>query len=142
MARNRLYCEGKLVREDFPIEEISDCFADPAAVVWLDLCRPDESDLRAITEEFGLHELAVEDAVHEHERPKLDRYDSHLFLSAYGVQFDESSGLLQSSEIAVFVLKQALITVRKTEGFDIERVVAHWDSLGDLAGEGVAFLLY
>src|ERR1700676_2045187 len=117
MHRNRLYRLGEVVREDFPIEEISDCFTDPDGDVWLDLCRPNASDLHAISVEFGLHELAVEDAVHEHERPKLDRYDSHLFLSAYGVQFDKSSALLQSTEIAVFVLKRALITVRKTEGF-------------------------
>jgi magnesium transporter len=142
VARNRLYRGGKLVREDFPVQDISDCLAEPDAVVWLDLCRPSADDLDAITIEFGLHELAVEDAIHEHERPKLDRYDSHLFLSAYGVQFDEDRAVLATSEIAVFIMKNALITVRKNEGFDIEQVVNRWDSSSNLATEGVAFLLY
>lgn len=142
MARTRLYRNGTLTLEDFPVEDISDYLAEPDSVVWLDLCRPTESDLHSITVEFGLHELAVEDAVHEHERPKLDHYDSYLFLSAYGVSFNEERAILETSEIAVFVTGQALITVRKDDRFDIEEVVGRWDSAHDLASEGVAFLLY
>jgi len=142
VPRNRLYRSGKLEREDFPVEEISDCLALPDAVVWLDLCRPTEADLHAITVEFGLHELAVEDAVHEHQRPKLDRYDSHLFLSAYAVEFNEDQALVVASEVAVFIMDKALITVRKDEGFDIEHVVSRWDSSDELASEGVGYLLY
>jgi magnesium transporter len=142
MARNRLYLKGVLEREDFPVEEISEALDDPSAVVWLDLCHPSEEELHAITVEFGLHELAVEDAVHPHERPKLDRYDTHLFLSAYDVVFDESVAVLKSTEVAVFVMHRALITVRKNEGFDIEAVVKRWDASAELATEGVAFLLY
>jgi Mg2+ and Co2+ transporter CorA len=44
-----------------------------------------------LSAEFGLHPQAVENAVHEHQRPKLDRYRSHLFLAAYAVQLDETS---------------------------------------------------
>jgi len=140
--RNRLYLKGQVVKENFPLEEISECFGDPDAVVWLDLQRPSESDLHAITVEFGLHELAVEDAVHPHERPKLDRYDTHLFLSAYAVDFDEKLAVVHANEIAVFVLSHALITVRKSDGFDIDQVVARWDASHEFADEGVAFLLY
>ncbi len=142
MARNRFYRGGKLVREDFPVEEISDCLCEPDAVVWLDLCRPSEVDLHAMSVEFGLHELAIEDAVHPHERPKLDRYDSYLFLSAYAIQFNNETADLVSSEIAVFVMRNAFITIRKDEGFDIEQVTKRWDSSAELASEGVAFLLY
>lgn len=142
VPRNRLYRGGKLVREDFPIEEISDCLEDDDAVVWLDLDRPDKSDLHAISVEFGLHELAVEDAIHQHERPKLDRYNTHLFLSAYGVALDAKRAVLDSSELAVFVLDHALITIRKSDSFDIEQVVDRWDASTDLADEGVSYLLY
>jgi magnesium transporter len=130
------------VREDFPIEDISECFNDSDAVVWLDLLQPGAPELHAISVEFGLHELAVEDAIHEHERPKLDRYDTHLFLSAYGVELDAKRALLQSSELAVFFMERALITIRKGDRFDIEKVVERWDASGELADEGVSFLLY
>jgi magnesium transporter len=142
VPRNRLYRAGKLVREDFPIDEISDCLEDSDAVVWLDLDRPGQADLHAISVEFGLHELAVEDAIHQHERPKLDRYNTHLFLSAYGVALDAKQAVLDSSELAVFVLDRALITIRKSEHFDIEQVVERWDASTDLADEGVSYLLY
>jgi magnesium transporter len=108
----------------------------------LDLERPGAAELHAISVEFGLHELAVEDAIHEHERPKLDRYDTHLFLSAYGVELDAKRALLQSSELAVFILDRALVTIRKNDHFDIEKVVQRWDSSNELAAEGVSFLLY
>ena len=84
-ARTRLYRGGALEREGFPVAEISDYLADESATVWLDLCDPDRDDLAVLSDEFGLHPLAVEDAVQDHERPKLDRYRSHLFLIAYGV---------------------------------------------------------
>ena len=142
MPRTRLYQGGKLVLEDFPVADISVHLAEPDAVVWLDLCRPDEADLLLCSDEFGLHHLAVEDALHEHQRPKLDRYDSHLFISAYSASLNEENGELAMSEIAVFVLARALITVRKDEGFDIEAVVALWDAAKELAPNGVGFLLY
>src|ERR1700760_188973 len=73
-ARTRVYRDGKLVAEGFPVADISDYLAeDDGPVVWLDLRDPDRADLSVLSEEFGLHPLAVEDAVHEHERRKLAR---------------------------------------------------------------------
>jgi magnesium transporter len=92
--------------------------------------------------EFGLHELAVEDALHESQRPKLDRYATHLFLSAYAVNLDAEGQQLDVHEIAVFITDHALITVRKDDGFDITPILARWDASPDLAAHGVAFLLY
>lgn len=142
MPRTRLYRNGVLEIEGFPIADVSDYIEDPAVTVWFDLCRPTADDLAAISEELGLHPLAVEDAVHEHQRPKLDRYDSHLFVTAYAVRLDTTTGVLGSSEVAAFVTHNALVTVRKDEDFDIDQVIARWDESPDLAKHGVAFLLY
>jgi magnesium transporter len=141
-ARTRLYRNGVLEREGFPVDAISDYLADESAVVWLDLHDPDREDLSVLSAEFGLHPLAIEDAVHEHERPKLDRYRSHLFLIAYGVHFDDQAGELITSELAAFITPRALITVRKDDGLDIEAVVNHWDASPDLASAGVGYLLH
>jgi magnesium transporter len=141
MAHTRCYRDGELVVEDFPIAEISDHLADERSVVWLDLCEPSEDELHAIASEFGLHALAIEDAVHRHERPKLDRYDAYLFMSAYPVRFEHGADL-HADEIAVFILPRALITIRKTEGFDIDEVTRRWDASRELSGEGVGYLLH
>lgn len=95
-----------------------------------------------LRDEFGLHEVAVEDALLLHERPKLDRYRHHLFLACYAVHLDPATGELAMSEIAAFITPRALITVRKDDGLDIGAVVGYWDASPDLAGYGVGFLLY
>jgi len=141
-ARTRLYRDGRLELEGFPVADISDYLVDEAVTIWLDLRDPDRDDLDVLSEEFGLHPLAVEDAVYEHERPKLDRYGSHLFLTAYAARLDMASGKLVTSELSAFVTKQALITVRKDDGLDIGAVVERWDASPDLAKFGVGFLLY
>jgi len=143
MARTRLYRNGVLEKENFPVADISECVNDPGAVVWLDICTLDgEEGLDDVEEEFGLHALAVEDASHERQRPKLDQYGTHLFLSAYAIAVDPDTMDLKSSELAMFVMPNALITVRKDRKFDIEEVVKRWDATPELVKEGAGFLLY
>jgi magnesium transporter len=142
MARTRLYRDGELVLEDFPVPDISEHLKEEGAYVWLDYCSPTAGELATIAEELRLHPLAVEDAVNEHQRPKLDRYDSHLFLSAYDVKLDIESGELSTSEIGVFLTTNALVTVRQDEGTRIDSVLARWDESKELAQNGVSFLLW
>jgi magnesium transporter len=141
-ARTRLYRNGTLVSEGFPVAEISNHLTDSAVTVWLDLRDPDPEDLEVLGEEFGLHPVAIEDAVHDWERPKLDRYRTHLFLTAYGARLNAETGELATSELAAFVLPQALITVRKDDGLDVGKIIDRWDASPDLAAYGVGYLLY
>src|SRR5436189_116232 len=91
----------------------------PTMAMWrkrLDMCGPSAADLASIAEELGLHELAVEDAVEDHhQRPKLDHYDTHAFLTTYAAQVDTDTGTLTLAELAVFITDQALVTVRKDD---------------------------
>ncbi|NUO98055.1 MAG: magnesium transporter CorA family protein [Nonomuraea sp.] len=136
----RLYRNGVLEREGFPVEEVSDYVADPDNTVWFDLCSPTPEQLGLIGEELGLHELAVEDVLTDHQRPKLDIYDNHLFITAYGVHLDD--GRLDPVEVNVFVTRNALVTVRENAYFDIDAVVRRWDAASRLAPHGVSFLLH
>lgn len=141
--RTRLYRDGKLIKEDFPPDEISDELRQRhGCIIWLDLCEPDVEQLEIIGREFGLHELAIEDALEATQRTKIDRYGTHLFMSAHSADLDEESGTLAIQEISAFITHHALITVRKDAGFDIGPVVNRWDSSADLAQHGVSFLLY
>ncbi len=143
MSHTRCYRNGKLVVEDFPISEVSDHLDEPDTTVWFDMCEPTEKDLAAISEELGLHRLAVEDAAHPHQRPKLAHYASHLFLTAYAVRLDSKTGELDLDEVAAFITHRALVTVRKSESFDIDAVKARWDGADDaMRATGVSFLLH
>ena len=141
-ARTRLYRDGRLVEQGFAIEKISDHLSDSSATVWLDLRSPDEEDLSVLQEEFGLHPVAIEDALVSRERPKIDRYRTHLFLTAYSARLDVKTGELATSELAAFILPRALITIRKDDGLDIGKVVDHWDATSDLAAHGVGYLAH
>lgn len=142
MPRTRLYRDGALVAEGFPIAEVSDHLADKSATIWFDLLQPTPDELASISEELGLHPLAVEDVLHERQRSKLDRYPTHLFLSAYAVHLDIASGALSTAEVAAFITPNALVTVRLSPQFDVDEVTSRWDALPDLAKHGVAFLVH
>jgi len=140
-TRTRLYRSGRLVAEGFPAERIRehlDAYAD--AVVWLDLDDPDTADLGIVIEEFDLHPLAVEDAIQDHQRPKLDHYPTHLFVNVYAVAVEPELDL-RVTELSAFITPRALITIRKA-AFDIDRVVARWDAPGSPVDCGVGFLVH
>jgi magnesium transporter len=141
-TRTRLYRNGHLETEDFPVDDISEHIKDESALVWLDVLDPDVEDFRKIGEELGLHALAIEDATSPHERAKLDHYRTHLFMTAYSVTFDEKTADVQAHEVSAFITPRALITVRPDDGLDMQKVVDRWDAQGDLVKSGVGFLLY
>jgi len=141
-AHTRVYRGGALAEEDFPVEQISDLLDEDDAVVWLDLLQPSREDLGVLIEELGLHPLAIDDAVNEHQRPKLDRYKDHLFLSAYVARLDEETAELTISEVAAFITPRALVTVRKSPDLQLAPLLERWDGSPDNGVSGVSFLLH
>jgi magnesium transporter len=137
-----VYRKGVLEHEDFPVADVSEYLDEPDTVVWVDFCGPSKEELDELAGELHLHELAVEDALGPHQRPKVDHYDTHLFLAAHGVHLDHDSATLQDTEIDAFINPRWLVTVRKDEGFPMEPVLARWDRSPTLAVHGVSFLLY
>ena len=140
-VRTRCYRKGALEAEGFPLRDVSEHLANPDAVVWVD-CPQVATELHVLADELGWHELAVEDALEAHERPKLDHYARHLFLSTHAVSVTPDRSGLVVQEIDAFVGDRWLVTVRNDESFSMAPVLARWDRSTDLAAEGVAFLLY
>ena len=138
----RAYRDGVLEAEGFPVADVSEYLEEPDIVVWVDFCTPTREQLAELDSELGLHELAVEDALGPHQRPKLDHYATHLFLSCHAVHLDVARGCLDETELDAFINERWLITVRKDAGFPIEPVLQRWDRSPDLAVHGVSFLLY
>jgi magnesium transporter len=138
-----MYRKGVLEAENFPVADVSEHLEDPDTVVWVDLHGPSRADLHELADELGLHELAVEDALGPHQRPKLDHYATHKFLSCHAVRVERDVAELRQSEIDAFIHPRWLITVRDDDCFfDLDAVVRRWDRSPDLAVHGVSFLLY
>jgi magnesium transporter len=141
-ARTRCYRKGLLDAEGFPVAEVSEHLDDPDTVVWVDFCRPGADELAQVADELGLHALAVEDALEPHQRPKLDRYPTHRFLTAQAVRLDIDHQRLDKTEIDAFIGGRWLITVRSDDGFDMAPVVARWDATPDLVRLGSGYLVH
>ncbi len=138
----RSYRKGTVADEGFAVSKVSEQLGQADTIVWVDLCNPDPDQLHELAAELGLHELAVEDALGPHQRPKLDRYSTHLFLSTHAVRVDTGQGKLVEIEIDAFISPQWLITVREDDAFSMQAVVQRWDRSPDLVADGVGFLLY
>ena len=82
------------------------------AVAWIGLYRPDQHELASLAGEFDLHELAVEDAIVAHQRPKLERYDDTLFVVLRAAHYDDAAEEVQFGEVHVFVGPDFVLTVR------------------------------
>lgn len=103
------YRDGR--REDIPLARISDVLADPqGGFVWVGLYEPDESLLDTLQEEFGLHDLAIEDAHNAHQRPKIETFGNTLFIAAHTAQ--RIDGHVRFGETHVFHGERFLVTVR------------------------------
>jgi hypothetical protein len=97
-----MYCKGVLEVEDFPVADISDHLERPDTIVWADFCAPSKEELHELADELGLHPLAVEDALDEHQRPKLDVYDECIFVVLKTLDYDEARAELITGEIMLF----------------------------------------
>ena len=104
------------------------------AFVWIGLHEPDEHQMQAVAHTFGLHELAVEDAVHAHQRPKLERYDTTLVLVLKTVNYVEHESvakarqIVETGEIMIFVGTDFVVTVRHGQHGGLADVRNHIDA--------------
>ena len=133
MIRTRVYRNGTCAHEDIDPARISDFLEEDDTIVCMCVSQPSAQEFALIAEEFSLNPLAVEDALHERQRPKLDHYDDHVFISLYDVRLDHDSGELVTAELAVFASERYLITVRKSPNMSPDDVVKRWDDNADLA---------
>ncbi len=116
--------------------------------VWLGLYAPSEPELGAIAEQYGLHPLAVEDAVYAHQRPKLERYDEALFMvlkTATYVEHEQltaTSEVVDTGEVMVFLGEEYVITVRHGEHTGLNELRHRLEEQRDLLCVGPAAVLY
>jgi magnesium transporter len=111
-----VYEQGHRRRGHVGLGEAYDaCRNTDDALVWIGLHEPTEAEFDSVTREFNLHELAVEDAIHAHQRPKLETYGHTLFMVLKPARYVEATETVEFGEILVFVGDNFLITVRHGE---------------------------
>ena len=133
------YTHGQKL-SDISVEDISEYLKRPDCFVWVALQDPGAAELAAIQGEFGLHELAVEDAQHGHQRPKLDEYGDSFFICMHLI---ESLGdHLRTGELAMFVGPQYLVSVRRDADQGFAEVRRRCEHEPGLMRHGPGFVLY
>jgi magnesium transporter len=134
------YRDGKKVADLRP-DEISDWVEQPDCLVWVALKDAEPAELAAMQEEFGLHELAVEDARHGHQRPKIEEYGDSLFVVLRTVA-PAADGGLEQGEVDIFVGPNYVLSVRNRTREGFAAVRARCEREPHLLRLGPAFVLY
>jgi magnesium transporter len=141
------------------LESISDLLEDEQTTIWLDLEAPDEREVALLREEFGFHELALEDAVRDHERPKVDAYERYYLFIFYSASYNgvgrggptpdlpRGSGEKRDPQIdlrqlSLFVGRNFIVTIRRRPIKQVEQTLARWHAPNSPVGNSVAGILH
>lgn len=133
------YRKGRRIG-DVTLDDISEVLKEPDTFVWLGLHEPDMALLRKIQEEFGLHELAIEDASKAHQRPKLEEYGHSLFIVLKTALLNDDKVSL--GETHLFVGKNFLVSVRHGPSSPHIGVREHCEKSPRMLEKGPGFALY
>ncbi len=131
--------DGRKLR-DISVDAISDVLDDPEQFVWVGLLEPDEALLAKLQEEFGLHDLAIEDAHSAHQRPKIEIYDDTLFIVLHTAQVVE--GKIEFGETHIFLGPRFLLTVRHGASLSYAPARKSCEQTPELMALGPSYALY
>ena len=137
-----VYRDGRRTAEPDDFSELHAACQAEGAVAWLGLYEPSEQEFSSVAREFGLHELAVEDAVKAHQRPKLERYGDTLFLVLRPARYVDESETVVFGEVEIFVGPQFVITVRHGDAPELGAVRLRLEARPDLLRRGPLAIMY
>jgi magnesium transporter len=133
------YRDGRKLA-DIGIDEISNYLSQPATLVWVALAEPSDAELHKMQQEFGLHELAVEDAQSGHQRPKVEEYGDSLFVVLHTIEIDGHE--LRIGEMDIFAGPNYVLSVRTRTRRGFADVRARCEREPELLMQGPGFVLY
>jgi magnesium transporter len=138
-----LYVGGRRIESPATIAQtVAKLRSTPGAMAWIGLFRPTDAQFRPVAEEFGLHEVAVEDAIVAHQRPKLERYGDTLFVVLRAATYLDREEEVEFGEIHVFVGPNFVLTVRHSRTPDLAVVRHRMETSTDLLALGPEAVLY
>jgi len=127
---------------DVAIEDISEVLTQHDRFVWIGLYEPDEPLLKEVQAEFGLHDLAIEDAHLAHQRPKLERYGDSLFIALRTAQPDRDRRRIAFGETHLFVGARYVVSVRHGASLSYADVRTRCEARPQLLAKGPGFVLH
>ncbi|HJS73159.1 MAG TPA: magnesium/cobalt transporter CorA [Vicinamibacteria bacterium] len=137
-----VYREGQRVPGDFTPEAAFKASRCDDSFVWIGLHEPTEAEFEVVRVEFGLHELAIEDAVKAHQRPKLERYGHSLLLVLKTARYVDRDEVVQLGEILLFLGEGFIVAVRHGEASGLKEVRRSLELRPDFLANGPSAVLY
>jgi magnesium transporter len=135
------YAAGRRIA-DVNVKDISELLKHEECFVWIGLHEPSEELLRQVQLEFGLHDLAIEDAHSAHQRPKIERYGDSLFVVLRTVQKQKDHGDIHFGETHIFVGPRYVVSVRHGSSLTYTPVRSRCEATPQLLQQGPGFVLY
>ena len=126
---------------DIPIAEISDYLRRPDCFVWVALKDATPEEMATMQKEFGLHELAVEDSLHGHQRPKVEEYGDTVFAVVHTVEMTPADEIA-TGEVDIFVGPRFVLSVRNRSNQNLLQVRERSEREPQLLRHGPAFVFY
>lgn len=143
IVENVVYVAGRRVaRPESLAETYKVLRGKDRGLAWIDLYQPSKEEFSSLATEFALHELAVEDAIVAHERPKIERYGATLFVVLRAARYHDATEEVTFSEVHVFVGPDFVLTVRHGNTPDLRAVRARMERHPELLGGGPEAVLY
>ncbi len=142
LVDNGIYVDGHRKATPTSLDETYQLLRQYGGMAWIGLYRPDESELRSVAGEFDLHKLAVEDAISAHQRPKLERYGSTLFVVLRPARYLDDSEKVEFGELHAFIGPDFVVTVRHAETPDLHQVRRRLENSAELLRSGPEAVLY
>jgi len=137
-----IYDQGERREEKLEPRQAYHASREPGAFVWIGLHEPTEEEFDSIQREFELHELAVEDAINAHQRPKLETYGDTVFLVLKTARYIDPKEIVQFGEILVFLGEDFIVTVRHGEATSLKGVREELERRPELLGHGPGAVLH
>ncbi|MGH3490836.1 MAG: magnesium and cobalt transport protein CorA [Actinopolymorphaceae bacterium] len=138
---NAIYANGHRVEPD-SLEQTYELLRECGGMSWIGLLSPDDAEIRSVAHEFSLHELAVEDAVHAHQRPKLERYGNTLFVVLRPARYVDRDEVVEIDELHAFVGPDFVVTIRHGPAPELTPVRRRLEGQPDLLKMGPEAVLY
>ena len=139
---NAIYRDGVRQPNSVTLDQTFEELRDHGGFAWIGLYRPTDAELRSVADEFGLHELSVEDALVGHQRPKLERYGDVLFMVLRPARYLDAPEEVEFGEVHLFIGPNFAISVRHAESPDLGRVRRRLERTPELLALGPQAILY
>ncbi|UOT05519.1 magnesium and cobalt transport protein CorA [Rhodococcus opacus] len=142
VVNSAVYRDGRKTATPATLSEALASLPDASSMAWIGMYRPNDAQLYAAAKQFDLHELAVEDAIVAHQRPKLERYGKTLFVVLRAARYCDETERVEFGELHVFCGPTFVLTVRHSESPDLSAVRRRMESNPDLLRLGPEAVLY